>query len=126
MQMAWMQQMYSQYLNQYMLYMHSGTVNFVQPDLGVDSVQAGLQVQRGQVSTFFFPSDFLGNIFKVFFSVFSQQRTFAFAVHHTSLLIIKGLLIKVLLYIGSLYPFRPSKEVPVLYFLLPRYIDSYF
>jgi hypothetical protein len=125
MQMAWMQQMYSQYLNQYMLYMHSGTVNFVQPDLGVDSVQAGLQVQRGQVSTFFFPSDFLGNIFKVFFSVFSQQRTFI-AVHHTSLLIIKGLLIKVLLYIGSLYPFRPSKEVPVLYFLLPRYIDSYF
>ena len=47
--MAWMQQMYSQYLNQYMLYMHSGAVNFVQPALGVDSVQAGLQVQRGQV-----------------------------------------------------------------------------
>jgi hypothetical protein len=48
-QMAWMQQMYSQYLNQYMLYMHSGAVNFVQSDLGVDSVQAGLQVQREQV-----------------------------------------------------------------------------
>ena len=47
--MAWMQQMYSQYLNQYLLYMHSGAVNFVQPDLGVDSVQAGLQVQREQV-----------------------------------------------------------------------------
>jgi hypothetical protein len=44
-----MQQMYSQYLNQYLLYMHSGAVNFVQPDLGVDSVQAGLQVQREQV-----------------------------------------------------------------------------
>ncbi len=47
--MAWMQQMYSQYLNQYLLYMHSGAVNFVQPDLGVDRVQAGLQVQREQV-----------------------------------------------------------------------------
>jgi hypothetical protein len=61
--MAWMQQMYSQYLNQYLLYMHSGAVNFVQPDLGVDSVQAGLQVQREQVGirdvypvTDFFPS----------------------------------------------------------------------
>ncbi len=47
--MAWMQQMYSQYLKQYLLYMHSGAVNFVQPDLGVDSVQDGLQVQREQV-----------------------------------------------------------------------------
>ena len=49
-QMAWMQQMYTHYLNQYMLYMHSSGVNLVQPGLGVDTgVQAVLQVQRGQV-----------------------------------------------------------------------------
>ena len=47
--MAWMQQMYSQYLNQYMMYMHSGGVHFVQPGLGVDSVQGSVQVQTGQV-----------------------------------------------------------------------------
>jgi hypothetical protein len=44
--MAWMQQMYSQYLNQYMMYMHSsGAINVVQPGLGVDSVP----VQPAQV-----------------------------------------------------------------------------
>jgi hypothetical protein len=44
--MAWMQQMYSQYLNQYMMYMHSsGVINVLQPGLGVDSVQ----VQPAQV-----------------------------------------------------------------------------
>ena len=48
--MAWMQQMYTHYLNQYMLYMHSSGVNLVQPGLGVDTgVQAVLQVQGGQV-----------------------------------------------------------------------------
>lgn len=46
--MAWMQQLYSQYLNQYMLYMQSSGA-FVQPGLGVDSVQAGVQVQAAQV-----------------------------------------------------------------------------
>lgn len=48
-QMAWMQQMYSQYLNQYMMYMHSAAgVPFVQPALGVDSVQPDVHVQRAQ------------------------------------------------------------------------------
>ena len=35
-------------LNLYMMYMHSGGVHFVQPGLGVDSAQGGVQVQTAQ------------------------------------------------------------------------------